>query len=309
MLKPLIRLLAATTAVLLLWAGGAGATDVATVNGEAITLEELTSAVQTLPEYHKLQQEVLKRVILNNLYYQESVKSGVKVDESLVQENYQQLMSAVTTDKAEFDKLLKARGTSEKVVKESIRKQLMVKAFMLALDKKAGIEITDEEARLFYDEQPALFNTPEKVRVSHIHIALPADATDADMKKGLEKIQAVEKELDAGKAFAEVAKARSQAADAKNGGDVGFITRKSPVAKSLMDAAFSLKKGERSGIIKSLDGYHIIEVTDHKAASTLQFEEVTDSIKANMERERLQLHRAYFEKSMVDKADIKIKLK
>lgn len=309
MLKSLIRLLAATSAFLMLWAGGAGAMDIASVNGEAITLQELTYAMQTLPEYQKLQQEVLKRVIINTLYYQESVKTGVKVKDSLVNESYQQLMNAVTTDKAEFEKLLKTRGTTEEALKEGIRKQLMVKAFMMDLDKKAGVAVSDEEARLFYDEQPALFNKPEKVRVSHIHIALPVDAGDDELKKGLEKIQAIEKELDAGKAFAEVAKARSDASDAKKGGDVGFITKKSPVAKSLMDAAFSLKKGERSGIIKSLDGYHIVKVTDRKAPSTLNFEDVKGSIKNNMTKERLQVNRAYFEKSMADKADIKINLK
>jgi len=78
MLKPLIRLLAVTSAFLTILTGGASAMDVASVNGEVITLQELTYAMQTLPEYQKLQQEVLKRVIINNLYYQESVKAEVK---------------------------------------------------------------------------------------------------------------------------------------------------------------------------------------------------------------------------------------
>ena len=309
MLKPLIRLLAATLAFFLIGTGGAAAMDAATVNGETITLQELTYAMQTLPEYQKLQQEVLKRVIINTLYYQESVKAGTQVDDALVSQNYQQLMDSVTTNKAEFDKLLKTRGTTEEELKASIKKQLMVKTFMQSRDMKANITITDEEAKLFYDEQPGLFNSPEKVRVSHIHIAVAPDANDADVKKGLLKIQAIEKELKAGKPFAEIAKARSNANDAKKGGDVGFITRTSPVAKSLLDAAFSLKKGERSGIIKSLDGFHIIEVTDRKEASTLQFDEVKGSIKNNMTRERLKGHRSSFEQSMADKAEIKILLK
>ncbi|VFQ46712.1 foldase protein PrsA [Desulfoluna butyratoxydans] len=309
MLKPLTRLLATTSACLMLMAGGAGAMEIASVNDEAITLKELNYAVQTLPEYRKLQQEVLKRVIINTLYYQESVKAGVKVEENLVTENYEKLKSQFTSDKVDFDKLLASQGKTPADIKNGIRKQLMVQTFMEQLDKKANIVVTDEEARLFYDEQPALFSTPEKVRVSHIHIALPADATDEETKEALKKIQAVEKELDAGKPFAEVAKAKSNAVDAKNGGDVGFITKDSPVAKSLLDASFSLKKGERSGIVKSLDGYHIIEVTDRKAPSTMGFDEVKSSIKNNMTKERLQIQRAYFEKSMADKADIKIYLK
>lgn len=309
MLKPLNRLFAVAFIAVMTWAAGASAMDVATVNGDSITLQELTYAMQTLPEYHELQKEVLKRVVINTLYYQESVKAGVKVEESLVADSYKQLMNSVTKDKAEFDKLLKERGTTEAALKDSIRKQLMVKAFMMDLDKKYPVVVTDAEAKLFYDEQPGLFNKPERVRVSHIHIALPADATEAELKKGLAKIQEAEKELKAGKPFAEVAKARSNASDAEGGGDVGFITKNSPVAKSLLDAAFSLKKGQRSGIIKSLDGYHIIEVTDRNAASTLGFDEVKESIKNNMTRERVQSNRALFEKSMADKAKIKIMLK
>ena len=218
-------------------------------------------------------------------------------------------MDAVTANKADLDKLLKSQGTTKEELRSSIQKQLMVKAFMRALDENANVPISDEEARLFYDEQPALFNKPEKVRVSHIYVALPANATSEEIKKGRLKIQGVEKELTAGGAFAEVAKAQSEASDAKEGGDVGFITQTSPVPKSLLDAAFSLKKGERSGIIKSLDGYHIIEVTDRKPSSILRFDEVKESIKSNMSRERLQANRGHFEQSMADKADVKILLK
>ncbi len=309
MSKPLARLFAAAAVFLLIGTGGAQAMDAATVNGETITLQDLTYAMQTLPEYQKFQQKVLNRVIINTLYYQESVKAGTTVTDSEVDANYQKLMDSVTADKAEFDKILKAQGTTSTSLKSSIKKQLMVKAFMQTIDEKALVSVSDEEVRLFYDEQPALFNTPEKVRVSHIYIALPPNATPEATKKGRLKIQKVEKELAAGGAFAEVATARSEASDAKDGGDVGFITETSPVPKSLLSAAFSLKKGERSGIIKSLDGYHIIEVTDHKASSTLDFDGVKESIKNNIIRERVQAHRARFEQSMADKAEVKILLK
>ena len=62
MSKPLARLFAVAAAFLLIGTGGAEAMDAATVNGETITLRDLTDAMQTLPEYQKFQQEVLKRV-------------------------------------------------------------------------------------------------------------------------------------------------------------------------------------------------------------------------------------------------------
>ena len=305
MLKSYLKPFIATFCLVLAGVGVAGAADVASVNGEIITLEEVNRAVMNLPDFQKLQQEVLRRLILNKIYIQESKKAGIKVEKTQVEDGFARLRAGVRGGEEAFVNLLKERGTTEAELKEGIRQQLMVNAYLKSVDEKVNVTVPNDELKRFYKEQPSLFNKPEKVRVRHIQVVVPTDATQDVVNRQLTKIQALEKELKAGKDFGELAKAKSEAEDRENGGVVGYITRDSKVAKSLLDAAFSLKKGERSGIIRSLDGFHILEVMDRIHAATLPFEDVKESIKESIVRERIGANRLVHEQALLKKAEIK----
>lgn len=70
---------------------------------------------------------------------------------------------------------------------------------------------------------------------------------------------------DGQKTFAELAKEYSaDTATAPNGGELGWFPA-GVMVKEFEDAAFALKKGETSGLVKTQYGYHIIFLEDKKA--------------------------------------------
>jgi len=87
-----------------------------------------------------------------------------------------------------------------------------------------------------------------KVKVSHILVEKKSEA---------EKIL---KQLKEGADFAELARKHSTCPSKKNGGNLGFFTR-GRMVKEFEKAAFDLKKGELSDIVKTEFGYHIIKRT------------------------------------------------
>ena len=87
-----------------------------------------------------------------------------------------------------------------------------------------------------------------KVKASHILV-----------KKRSEAIRILN-ELKAGTDFAELAKKHSICSSGKKGGSLGFFTR-GQMVKEFEKTAFSLAKGELSGIVKTEFGYHIIKRT------------------------------------------------
>ena len=87
-----------------------------------------------------------------------------------------------------------------------------------------------------------------KVKASHILVKKRSQA------------ESILKELQQGADFAELARQHSQCSSKKSGGNLGFFTR-GQMVKEFEKAAFSLGKGEMSGIVKTEFGYHIIKRT------------------------------------------------
>jgi peptidyl-prolyl cis-trans isomerase C len=69
--------------------------------------------------------------------------------------------------------------------------------------------------------------------------------------------------LQAGEAFEDVAADVSvDTSSAEQGGDLGWVGRGSLVSQQVEEAVFSLQPGERSGIVETDFGFHIIEVLE-----------------------------------------------
>jgi len=82
--------------------------------------------------------------------------------------------------------------------------------------------------------------------------------------KSQDEAQAILNELKTGKAsFAKLAEVKSLCPSGKRGGDLGWFTR-GKMVKEFENAAFNLKKGEMSGLVRTQFGWHIIRCLETK---------------------------------------------
>lgn len=147
------------------------------------------------------------------------------------------------------------------LIEEWIRRRVMAQA-----------RVTDEEVRKRYEDSKPLFST-ETVTTSHIMVKTEAEA------------EAILKELQAGKDFAEEAKAKSQdTGSAERGGDLGALRRGQTVPE-FEEAAFRLQEGELSAVIKTEYGYHILKGGPHSTV-VQPFDEVKDRIRQMLLQEK-----------------------
>jgi len=100
--------------------------------------------------------------------------------------------------------------------------------------------------------------------------------------------------LDAGDSFENMARDYSEAKEAKEGGDWGWVGR-GVLRKELNEVAFSLKPRQHSGVIETAEGYYILEVDDVKTAHTTPLAEVRNDI----EKTLLQQQRARMQEDWV----------
>ncbi len=127
-------------------------------------------------------------------------------------------------------------------------------------------QVTPETIQQHYEASKADYTVGEEITASHILLAAEPEAHE------------VLKELEQGKDFAAVAKAKSIGPSASKGGALGTFGRGRMVA-AFEEAAFVLKTGEISAPVQTRFGYHVIKVTDRTAARTKPFEEVRDEIR------------------------------
>jgi peptidyl-prolyl cis-trans isomerase C len=81
--------------------------------------------------------------------------------------------------------------------------------------------------------------------------------------KTQEEAQDVLDELKAKKSFAALAQERSMCPSGKRGGDLGWFGR-GKMVKEFESVAFSLNKGETSGLVKTPFGWHVIRCLECK---------------------------------------------
>ncbi|MGH8296946.1 MAG: peptidylprolyl isomerase, partial [Steroidobacteraceae bacterium] len=131
-----------------------------------------------------------------------------------------------------------------------------------------------------YAKEKSRFVVPERREASHILI--PFGKSPAAALKKAEHILAVAK---SGQSFAALAKQYSQdPGSAKNGGNLGWMTRSSFVAP-FADALFSIKKvGDMVGPVKSKYGYHIIRLDGIEPGRTKTLAEATPQLEAQLKQ-------------------------
>lgn len=147
---------------------------------------------------------------------------------------------------------------------------------------KKGVAVNEADLRTYYEQNAARSAGQEERRASHILVTAPKDAADqraAARKKAEELLAALQKNP---ASFADLARKNSQdPGSAAKGGDLDFFARGAMV-KPFEDAAFSLKKGETSGVVETDFGFHIIRVTDIKAPKVKSFEEMRPQLEAEI---------------------------
>jgi parvulin-like peptidyl-prolyl isomerase len=123
--------------------------------------------------YEQLQQEVVERLITQELLWQEAQRRGVIASDADVDEQLDNMKGGFESEQA-FLFQIKAGGFTEKAYREDIRQQRSVQQ-MIAGDLSQAVAVSDKEIQEFYDENIEQMTVPEAVRARHILVKLTAD--------------------------------------------------------------------------------------------------------------------------------------
>ncbi|MHC1697889.1 MAG: peptidylprolyl isomerase [Geobacteraceae bacterium] len=270
---------------------------VAKVNGIPITREELDRATKfmlaqsqnknelTAEQKKNADTAVLEQLISAELLYQAGKKLTIADIDSRVA-TQMKLGKGRFPSTAAYDKALKDSGLTEKELEEFARKEIYINN-LIEQEIAAKITISDADAKKFYDENTDKFKQAESVQASHILIGVDPKLSAEEKGKAKEKAEGLLKRAKAGEDFAALAKDNSTCPSAPQGGNLGYFG-KGQMVPEFEKAAFSLKPGEISNLVETKFGYHIIKVTDKKAAGTVSFDEAKKEIANYLKIQKIQ---------------------
>ncbi len=187
------------------------------------------------------------------------------------------------------------------------------------LDREIKVTVTDDDVKKFYDENPARFEQPEQVRISHILFAtldlntrLPLPEAQKETKRKL--AEEVVKRARAGEDFVKLVKEFSEDASVKDsGGEITFDRGSRQLPPEFVAAAFSLSENQISDVITTVVGYHVVKMLEKTPAKMIELAKVSDRVKEVLTQQAIQERLPdYFEKLMkeanVEILDAKLKL-
>lgn len=281
------------------------------VNGEKIYAAEISMVMQNIAAQmggrenveneQELVQMATQRVVEQTLLAQEATRTNVQPNELRLAEMMQTLEKQAG-GRGALESNMAAFGMSYNQLAEFIREMELSRS-LIKDQISPTIQVSDEEVKAFYDENPGLFDAEAQVRARHIifNALLEADAqTVADARK---KAELARQRALAGEDFAELARELSEGPTAPNGGDLGFFTQ-GQSAPAFSAAAFALEPGDISQVVRTPYGVHVIKVEEKRPAGRLTFDEVSDHIRNLLVQRKTGQTVGSFVESLADKATI-----
>jgi peptidyl-prolyl cis-trans isomerase C len=261
---------------------------------EAFTQFRANVAVrgQTVPEEKRdlyetqlLDRLVVSRLLVSRATDEDRKKAREQADKFVAEtkkqagsdESFQRQLKAMSFSAEQFDAQVLERAVCEEVVDRELR---------------AKVQITDEQAKKYYDENGDRFERPEMVRASHILLSTRDAVTGQELsgEKKKEKRQQIEKLLERakkGEDFAALAKEFSEDPGSKDtGGEYTFP--RGQMVPEFEEAAFSLKPNEISGVVTTQFGYHIVKLHEKTPAQKTEFAKVEKDLKEFLSRQEVQ---------------------
>jgi peptidyl-prolyl cis-trans isomerase D len=217
--------------------------------------------------------------------------SDTEVEEEFRRRNEKVKLAVVSFPADKFREGLEATDAELSTYYEAHKNELKIpekrKVKYALVDMQAirnKIAISPDDIKRNYEDNEQQYATPEQVRASHILLKTEGK-DDAAVKKQAEDLLAKAK---SGADFAKLATQYSEDEASKvKGGDLDYFP-KGQMVPEFDKAAFSLNVGQISDLVKSQYGYHIIKVTEKKAATKKSLDEVRAQIEDQLKWERAQ---------------------
>jgi len=256
---------------------------IAVVDSGVIMESELNQRVQDiigrlrsegteLPPKELLEEQVLERLIIEEIQLQIGDSAGVKISDAELNRALSMLASQNSMNLEQFKESLDANNSSYSKLRDSVRKELIIQRVQRG-KVGANIEISEQEIENFLNSEEGRSKLAEQYNVQQILLSLNSEAPESIVNSTKEKGADIIRRYNEGESFEKLAATYSSDQNALEGGSLGW--RKATELPTLFsDVVTKMKVGEASELIRSGAGFHIIRLAEKKG-DVVKFEDQT----------------------------------
>ncbi|MCG6942805.1 MAG: nitrogen fixation protein NifM [Thiohalocapsa sp.] len=214
--------------------------------------------------------------------------ADVVIAESTVEQSFADVAGRFD-DAGELNADLARNGLDAAALKLALRRELTFDAVMQRIGSRHA-EVTETDARLFYQLHGERFQTPERRTARHILITVNDDyaenTRDAALARATELVAELGENSDnIVQRFARLARRHSECPTATEDGKLGDISP-GQLYPEVDAALFALAEDSISAPVESEMGFHILLCEHIEPARTLPFAQVKDRIRQALEKRR-----------------------
>ena len=225
-----------------------------------------------LPPKEVLEEQILERLIIEEIQLQIGDQAGVKISDAELNRALSMIASENSMNLEQFKESLDANNDSYIKLRDQVRKELIIQRVQRG-KVGANIEISEQEIENFLNSEEGRSKLAEQYNVQQILLSLSSSAPENEVNLVKEKGADLIERYKEGESFEKLAATYSSDQNALEGGSLGW--RKSSELPSLFsNVVVKMKVGEISELIRSGAGFHIIRLSE-KRGEVVKFEDQT----------------------------------
>ena len=232
---------------------------VSEVNDElALVTQRLREQKLEPPPENVLRQQVLERLIVEEIEMQRADHDGIKIPDDALNNALQEVAQRNGMTLSQLPDALAQQGIDYTSYRDAVRRQLTL-TLLRQRDVLQHTVVTSREIDQYLARETKHPSDTSEYEISHILIAVSENATPQQLADAAERAQDVYQRAKSGEDFAKLAVAYSNSDTALTGGSLGW-RKGTELPTFLSETILKLKPGEVSSPLRAPNGYNIVKL-------------------------------------------------
>src|ERR1700733_5617710 len=228
----------------------------------------LRSQNVALPPESVLRQQVLERLVQEEIQQQHAERAGIRVSDEQVNAAMEDIAARQNLKLEQLPQKLAADGIDYPQYRAELKKEI-ARQILRQRDVVQRIVVTPRERDRYLEHQKKTASAANEYNVAHILIAVAQDAKPAQLAQSKKLAHDIDERAHNGEDFGALAVSYSQSESALEGGSLGW-RKGTELPTFLADVIGRMKPGDVSDVLQTPSGFHIVKLLDTRAAGGAQ---------------------------------------